>query len=211
MDKKWADPSALGNMTIGLLILAQAFLLFGKVDPLTRIAVIPWILTAFPVLLIVVVIQYRIGDSVGAAANGLLGTVLLGQNFVKGMIDLAFVLSGKTPPAGLIMGGLAVDGMAFVIAGIILLFVGYLAGYGSKWTAFSIWAAAIGFILIAAAYFGFNPVLALIGVCGLMIVGLWLVYLGIAIMVNGALQKTLLPMGKPLYFPSGSTSQGISQ
>lgn len=201
MEQKWADPAALGNMTIGLLIFAQTFIMFGVVDPLTRIALIPWVVTAFPVLLIVVVIQFRTGDFVNGTCNGLLGVVLMGQNFVKGIIDLSFVLAGKTAPQGMVMGGYTVDAMAFITGGIILLAIGFLACFQSKWAAFSVFAVGIGFVCIGLANFGFSPVFGLIGVCGIMIIGLWLVYSGIAMTVNGAMQHTILPLGKPLLTP----------
>ncbi|NLI92925.1 MAG: hypothetical protein GX434_12235 [Peptococcaceae bacterium] len=108
--------------------------------------VIPWILAAFPVLLIVVTVQLRRGDLMGATVNGLLGCVLMGQNFVKGIIDLKFLLSGITPPQAMMMGGMLVDAVAFLIAGIVLLFMGFLAGFMSKLAAFCVWAAAIGFL-----------------------------------------------------------------
>jgi hypothetical protein len=201
MEQKWADPGALGNLTIGLLIFAQAFLMFGVVDPLTRIALIPWVLTAFPVLLIVVVIQFRNGDFVMGTCNGLLGVVLMGQNFVKGIIDLCFVLADKTAPQGMIMGGFTVDAMSFTVGGLILLFVGFLAGFQSKWAALSVWAAGLGFIFIGLANFGLSQIFGLLGVIGLMIIALWLVYSGLAMLVNIAMQKEVLPMGKPMITP----------
>jgi len=196
--QNWADPSALANLTIGLLIFCQAFLMYGKVDPLTIIPVIPWVITGFVILIIVVVVQLRIGDFVGAAANGLLGAVLMGQNFVKGIISLEFVLHGKEVPAAMTAGGYTVDAMAFITAGIILIFIGRLAGYATRWGAIAVWAAAIGFLSLAAAYFGLGSNFAFIGVTGLMVIAAWLVYSGIAMLVNGALQKQILPMGKPI-------------
>ena len=77
---------SLGNLTIGLLIMALVPLMFGLVDPSTVILTLPWTIPAFPVLLIVVILQFREGDVVGATANGVLGAVLMGQNFVRGLL-----------------------------------------------------------------------------------------------------------------------------
>ncbi len=198
-EQKWGNPNALGDLTIGLLILAQAFLLFGKVDPLTKIAVVPWLSTGFAILLIVVVVQLRNGDFVGATASGLLGAVLLGHNFVRGIIDLVFLVSGKTPSQEIITGGYTVDGMAFLCSGIILLSMGYLLGHETKWGAFSVWAAALGFLSLAATNLGLGTIFGRIGVWGLMIMAVWLIYSGIASLVNGAMQEVVLPLGKPLF------------
>jgi hypothetical protein len=206
--QSWADPSALGNMTIGLLIFCQAFMMFGKVDSLTIISVIPWVLTGFAVLLIVVVIQFRRGDIVNATANGLLGAVLMGQVFVKGIISLVLLSSGQQAPAAMVAGGYTVDAMAFITSGIILIFVGLLVGHATRWGALAVWAAAIGFLCLATSYFGFGSIFGLIGATGLMIVAAWLVYSGVALLVNSAVQKEILPLGKPLFTQKVSMPAG---
>jgi hypothetical protein len=199
VEQNWADTGPLGSLTIGLLIIAQTMILFGQGDPLTIVAMVPWILVAFPVLLIVVIIQFRRGDLMGGTANGLLGAVIFGQNLVKGLFDLVFFISGKVPPPGLVAGGLIVDALAFATGGLVLLVAGVLAGFGSKWAALSVWAAGLGFISYSVAMLGFGPIFGLFGGIGMMIVAAWLIYSGIAGLVNGTFCAPVLPLGKPLF------------
>lgn len=199
-NQTWADPSALGNLIIGILILCQILMMLGKVDILTRITVVPWVLAAFPVLLIVVAIQFMRGDLMGATVNGLLGCVLMGQNFVKGIIDLIFLLKGMTPPQIMVIGGNSVDAVCYLLAGIILLFMGFLAGYMSKAAAISVWSAAVGFLCLSMFFFGYaGPLVAMIGTYGLVVIGVWCIYSGIAMLMNGMVQKQLLPLGRPFF------------
>lgn len=198
MERKWADPTALGDLTIGLLIFAQTFFMLGVIDSACIISLIPWILAAYPVLLIVTVIQFRVGNFLGATSNGLLGAVLMGQNFVKGIIELLFVLNGKNVPEALTAGSHFVDAMAFIVGGVILLFVGYLVCFKSNIGAISTWCIGIGFIFIALNSFGFGEIFGLLGACGVLVVAAWLVYSGIGMTVNTVLNKTVFPMGKPL-------------
>lgn len=200
--QNWADTGPLGSLTIGVLIIAQTMILFGKGDPLARIAMVPWVLVAFPILLIVVIIQLRRGDLVGGTANGLLGAVMFGQILVKGIFDLVFFVSGKIPPPGLIVGGLTIDALAYAAGGLVLLVVGVLAGFGSKWAALSVWAAGLGFISYSVVLLGGAPIFGLFGGVGMIIIAVWLIYSGLAGLVNGTLCAPVLPLGKPLFGPS---------
>lgn len=201
-ESKWADPSAIGNLTNGLLILVQAFLMLGLAVPLTTIFLIPWIFMGTVVLVIVVVIQLKMGDLVGATANSILGIIVLGHFLVRGMIDLMFFLNGSVYSAEMISGSNHIEGIGFICTGIILLFVGYLGGFKSRLMAFFIWLAAAGFILSSISCFASMPYLGIIGSCLLLLVALWLIYSGIAILLNDMMQKQVLPLGKPLFTPN---------
>ncbi|EHL08609.1 hypothetical protein HMPREF0322_00702 [Desulfitobacterium hafniense DP7] len=198
MVKSWADPSALGNICIGLLLLAQWGFFTGITGPATGIVLLPWLLTAIPVIFVIVFIQFHLGDFVGGTVNGLLGIVLMGQGAVKGIIALLFILYGKDmPPTYGADAGLT-DALPLLCAFVVLLAAGFLSGLGqSKIQAICVWVAAVGFLLMALASLGINPVLGLVGGCCMLVIGLWLFYAGIALLLNGAAGKSLLPLGKP--------------
>lgn len=193
-ENKWASSIPLCNMTLGLLILAQAPIMYGIAGPTAIIQIVPWILTAYPVLIIAIIIQFKNGDFVEASANGILSGVLMGQNFVKGIIVLLFVSSGKEIPMEMTIAGAQIDAVAFLVGGIILLFLGWLSHFQSKMGAIGIFAGAIGFLSISIMNFGMGVIFGLIGGICLTILAVYLLYSGLALLLNGATKKTVLPL-----------------
>lgn len=182
------------NMIIALLIFAQIPIMFGLAPANAIIYAMPWILAAFPVLLICIVIMFKNGEFVDATINAVLSGVLMGQNFVRGIIALTMLNADTQPAAELLMASAAIDQWVYLAAGIILLAGGWLAHFQSKMAAISIWSAAIGFLSLAAMYAGVGQIFGLIGAIGLTILGIYLLYSGIAILVNTTLQKAVLPL-----------------
>lgn len=72
----------LCNMTLGLLILAQIPVMFGVLQGAATIWLAPWIICAYPVILVCVIKMFRDGDMVEATINGVLSCILMGQNAV---------------------------------------------------------------------------------------------------------------------------------
>jgi hypothetical protein len=197
----WADPNALCNLVLGILLLVLAHTVFTKkmITPEVVIALAPWALMAFFVFLVVVIVSLRAGDIVGATANGLLGVILLGQFFVKGVFNLQMFLYGKAPTPEMTAAGFHVDGIIFLCCGITVLFVGYLAGHMSWAAAVALWAIGAGLICTAIVSFGYLPFLGIVSSYGLLIIGVWFFYSGLAILVNTASRKQILPLGGPLF------------
>jgi hypothetical protein len=198
----WADPSAIGNLILGIFIILQAPFLLGLVDPITIIDIGIWAFAMVLVFYIAIVMQFHAGDLVGGTVNGVLGGVLIGGTAFKGIAAFFQMLNGVASPAALSAGTLMTDGATYVGVGVLLLCVGVLCGYLSRWFAAAIWIGAIGFLLCAAAMFGFGPMLAVYGGAFIEILGVWFLYMGIAQLMNGALQSQKLPVGGPLFHPS---------
>lgn len=195
----WCSPGALGNLTIGLLIMSLVPTMFGLVDPSTVIMTLPWTVPAFPVLLLVVVLQFREGDVVGATANGVLGAVLMGQNFVRGLLALGVVLTGHELPEAAVAGGHMVDGFVYLVGGIVLLTIGWLAAHAATLPGgIAVSLGGIGFLCVSAASFGLGSLLGLVGSIGLTVIAVWLLYSGLAMLISGATGRPSLPLGRPV-------------
>lgn len=181
-------------MIIALLIFAQIPIMFGLAPANAIIYAMPWILAAFPVLLICIVVMLKNGDFVDATINAVLSGVLMGQNFVRGIISLTMLNAGTQPTADILAASAAIDTWVYLAAGIILLVGGWLAHFNSKLSAAGVWAPAIGFLSLSAMYAGFGQLFGLIGAIGLVTLGVYLLYSGLAILVNTAMQKKVFPL-----------------
>lgn len=193
-NNKFASTIPACNMIIALLIFAQIPIMFGLAPANAIIYAMPWILAAFPVLLICIVVMFKNGDFVDATINAVLSGVLMGQNFVRGIISLTMLNAGTQPTADILAASAAIDTWVYLAAGIILLVGGWLAHFNSKLSAFGVWAAAIGFLSLSAMYAGFGQLFGLIGAIGLVTLGVYLLYSGLAILVNTAMQKKVFPL-----------------
>lgn len=193
-NNKFASTIPACNMIIALLIFAQIPIMFGLAPANAIIYAMPWILAAFPVLLICIVVMLKNGDFVDATINAVLSGVLMGQNFVRGIISLTMLNAGTQPTADILAASAAIDTWVYLAAGIILLVGGWLAHFNSKLSAAGVWAAAIGFLSLSAMYAGFGQLFGLIGAIGLVTLGVYLLYSGLAILVNTAMQKKVFPL-----------------
>ena len=191
-NKRFASSIPACNMIIALLIFAQIPIMFGKADPNAIIYALPWLLAAFPVILLCIIFMFINGDFVDATLNAILSGVLMGQNFVRGLIALSMFNAGTAVSPELMMSSFAIDKWVYLAGGIILLFAGWLAHFNSKMAATGVWAGAIGFL--AAMNAGFGQLFGLIGSIGLVILGVYLLYSGLALLLNTAMQKEVLPL-----------------
>lgn len=193
-NNKWVSSVPACNMVIAILIFAQVPMMFGMASSDAVIYALPWLLSAYPVILITVVIMFKNGDFVDATMNSILSGVLMGQNFVRGIIALTLLATGKEPSAELLMSSAVIDMWVYLVAGIILLCAGWLAHFQSKMAALGVWSGAIGFLALSAMYAGISPICGLIGGIGLVILGIYLLYSGLAMLTNMTLQKEVLPI-----------------
>ena len=193
-DKKYASTIPACGMIIAILIFAQIPIMFGKADPNAIIYALPWLLSAFPVLLLCIVFMFKNGEFVDATINAVLSGVLMGQNFVRGIIALAMYSNGVEVTPELMMSSYSIDKWVYLAGGIILLFACWLAHFGSKMAALGILAGAVGFLALSAMYAGFGSAFVTVGAIGLVVLGIYLLYSGIAGLLNTALGKKVLPI-----------------
>lgn len=190
---KYASSAEACNLLLGLLIVAQFPIMFGVAGSRAVIQMIPWVLTAYPMILITVVLMYKSGDIVGATCNAVLSVVLMGQNFVKGIMNLIYYVADKEVPVEFARDAALIDGWGYLVGVIMLVFIGWLAYGGCKIAGISIWAAAIGFLGLSLMYFGILPVGGLICGIGMGILAIWLIYSGIGGVVNKATGAQIFP------------------
>lgn len=193
-DKKYASTIPACGMIIAILIFAQIPIMFGKADPNAIIYALPWLLSAFPVLLLCIVFMFKNGEFVDATINAVLSGVLMGQNFVRGIIALTMYSNGVEVTPELMMSSYSIDKWVYLAGGIILLFACWLAHFGSKMAALGILAGAVGFLALSAMYAGFGSAFGTVGAIGLVVLGIYLLYSGIAGLLNTALGKKVLPI-----------------
>lgn len=197
-NKLWANVAPLTNITIGLMILTQWSIMTGKTGDYTNIALLPWLLPAIALVFVLVILEFRQGLLIDATMNGLLGIVLMGQGVIKGLLMLNGLNHGVTFPAEYMAATAAVGSVGFLIPVILLLIAGFLAFMGfSRIMGFCVWCCALGFLGVALTNFTGNVMFAGLGSFGLIIMGLWLTYLGFAQLLNEGAGKIILPVGKP--------------
>ena len=138
----------------------------------------------YPAIIIAVIFMILDGQLLNATVNGVLSIVLMGQNFVKGIVHLAFAAQGALIDPELVAAMALIDGAAYLVGGIILVAVGALNFSQSKLAGICIWCAAAGFIcLFGASYLGV-AVFGLVGGIGLLILAIFLVYAGISELIG---------------------------
>jgi Predicted membrane protein len=201
-NKLWANVAPLTNITIGLMILTQWSMLTGKTGDYTSIALLPWLLPALILVFVLVILEFRQGLLIDATMNGLLGIVLMGQGVIKGLLMLNGINHGVTLPADYMIASAAVGAVGFLIPVFLLFIAGFLAFMGfSRTMGFCVWLCALGFLGVAITNFTGNVIFAGFGGFGLIVMGIWLTYLGLAQILNEGAGKTILPIGKPALAP----------
>lgn len=193
-NKTTASAIPANNMIIAILIFAQIPIMFGQLPTTAFLCALPWLLAAYPVILICVVMMFKNGEFVDATMNAILSGVLMGQNFVRGIMLLTMLNAGSQLPADLQSASFLIDKWVYLAGGIILIFAGWLAHFKSKMAATGVWCGAIGFLALACLNAGFGDVFGLIGGIGLVILGIYLLYSGIAMLVNMTIGKDLFPL-----------------
>jgi hypothetical protein len=195
----WGSPESLGFIALGIGIFSAMPYLCGWVHPMSAIATVPWGITALIVYIIVTIILFRNRNFFGATAFGVLGIILSGAIALKAGQGLMMLLNGVTAPPPLLAGGPIVEGMIWVAIAIVLVPIGFLAGYMTRCFAYAIWLADVGVGMLAAVNFGMvGHTAAIVGGYFIFLLGIWFLYIGIAALVNGTLRRPVIPVGKPL-------------
>ena len=91
-------PTPLGNIITGLVLFTLWPVLFGLVDSTAMVAVFPWALAAAPLLLLTSIQAFRVGNVIGAVANGVLSGVTLVQNGIWGIVVICYTSAGRNVP-----------------------------------------------------------------------------------------------------------------
>ena len=196
----WAKPEALGFIALGVGIFSAAPFLCGWVHPVSAIATAPWGIAALIAFIIVTIILFRNRNLMAATAFGFLGILLSGAIALKAVQGLMVVLYKVPAPLPWEAGGLITDAMVWLAIGIVLIPIGYLAGYQSKAFAIFIWLATVGVFMLAAVGFGAaSHAVGIVGGYFIFLLGIWFLYMGIAELVNGTLRRTVVSLGKPLF------------
>lgn len=178
----YASTIPLCNLVLGLLIVAQIPIMFGMVSGEATIGIVPWVLCAYPVIIVCVVRMFKNGELVDATVNGVLSAVLMGQNAILGLIYLAFSANGQPMPETVSAGIAQVSGMAFLAGAVILIPVSWLAFHNSKVAGVCILCAGIGFLSLSAMHYGAGQLFGLVGAIGLTILAVYLLLSGIAML-----------------------------
>jgi hypothetical protein len=173
--EKISNPIILINVVTAVLIFCISPMLLGLVDNTVFIAAIPWIATAFPILLIGVVFLFKQGDSVNAASKGLVSGLVMCQTAFQGIIFLQYSAAGKQIPEALLKNFGAVSGAGFLAAAAFLCALTFFyLKTNKKLHAFWEMFPTIGFAFVGLANWGIAPVLGLIGGVLLVIFAFWL-------------------------------------
>ena len=196
----WGNPEALGFIALGVGIFSAAPFLCGWVHPMSAIATVPWGIAAFVAFIIVTIILFRNRNLMAGTAFGVLGVLLCGAIALKAVQGLLMLLNNVTAPPPLVAGGLITDAMVWVAIAIVLIPIGYLAGYQSKPFAGFVWLADVGVWMLAVVNFGVaGHAAGIVGGYFIFLLGIWFLYMGIGEMVNGTLRRTVVSLGKPLF------------
>ena len=141
-------------------------------------------------------------------AFGILGVLLSGGLAFKAIQLTTLVSSGVQLSQVMTSAGGVIDAMIWVVIGAILIPIGYLAGYMSKLFAIFIWLADVGVWMLAAVGFGIAaPVAGIVGGIFVFILGVWFLYMGIAQLVNGTLNRAVIGVGKPMFKSPTASSE----
>lgn len=192
-NKKASSISAC-QLIIALLVFAQIPIMFGKVESHAIVYMLPWVMAAFPLILICIVFMYKNGEFLAATMNAFLSGVMMGQNFVRGIIELQFITSGTKMSESLLQASQTIDMWAFLAGGIILLVGSIVEFVGCKMAGIGLFAGSIGFFCMSAMYAGLGGSFGTAAGVLILILAVYLLYGGLAQLVNNSLNKEILPV-----------------
>ena len=192
-EQKSIDPTPLGNITTGIVLLTLWPILFGVADSTAMIAVLPWSAMAFPLVLLTSVIAFRHGHVLGAVANGVMSELTLCQNAVWAIVLIAYQCSGKDVPVAVMAAKGYVDGAAYLGAAFMLLCIAMIFCRLKNTTmALSMFTIFLGFCCMGVSDLGLLQLRLPAAVC-ITSFALWMIYSGCAMLAHDTLGRKILP------------------
>ncbi len=196
----WGNPAALGFIALAVSLFSLAPILCGWVSPTSFPLTAAWGVVALVALVIVTIIFFRNKEVMLGTAFGTLGILLSGGLALKAIQLTIFMTNSVGLSPEMISGGMIVDAMVWIVIGVILIPFGYLAGHISKPFAMLVWLADVGVWMLAAVGFGVAGYsTGIVGGYFIFILGAWFLFMGIAMLVNGTLNRAVINIGKPLF------------
>lgn len=193
VEQKSIDPTPLGNITTGIVLLTLWPILFGVADTTAMIAVLPWSAMAFPLVLLTSVIAFRHGHVLGAVANGVMSELTLCQNAVWAIVLIAYQCSGKDVPVAVMAAKGYVDGAAYLGAAFMLLCIAMIFCRLKNTTmALPMFTIFLGFCCMGVSDLGLLQLRLPAAVC-ITSFALWMIYSGCAMLAHDTLGRKILP------------------
>ena len=192
-EQKSIDPTPLGNITTGIVLLTLWPILFGIADTEAMIAVLPWSAMAFPLVLLTSVIAFRHGHVLGAVANGVMSGLTLCQNAVWAIVLIAYQCFGKNVPVAVMAVKGYVDGAAYLGAAFMLLCIAIIFyKLKNKTMALSMFIIFLGFCCMGVSDLGLLQLRLPAALC-ITCFALWMIYSGCAMLAHDTLGRKILP------------------
>lgn len=192
-EQKSIDPTPLGNITTGIVLLTLWPILFGAADTTAMIAVLPWSAMAFPLVLLTSVIAFRHGHVLGAVANGIMSGLTLCQNAVWAIVLIVYQCSGKDVPVAVMAVKGYVDGAAYLGAAFMLLCIAIIFCRLKNTTmALSMFIIFLGFCCMGVSDLGLFHLRLPAALC-ITCFALWMIYSGCAMLAHDTLGRKMLP------------------
>lgn len=187
------DPTPLGNIITGLVLFTLWPVLFGLVDSTAMVAVFPWALAAAPLLLLTSIQAFRVGNVIGAVANGVLSGVTLVQNGIWGIVVICYTSAGRNVPDAITAVKGAVDGAAFLAAAFMLLCISATFFIVKNYSmAFFMGDICLGFVCMGVSDLELLNLRLPAAVC-IMVFATWMLYSGSAMLMSATLNRKILP------------------
>lgn len=191
--EKWIDPTP-ASLFLVFCITLVLWAAFTGIISMNAMPVIGFYFLTFGVLwLIAAVINFRNGDLLGGAINGVFGIILGLSSGTSLILGTYFASQGVTLDT-------RADGLFLFFVGIIFIIFAF-CGAKRLWLLFMLLLAlGIGFILLGLGMAGIAGLWAFpIGGWLMFVGGVFSLYTGSAMVVNFSFGRPVLPLGGPLY------------
>lgn len=198
--EKWANPDAVGFLLCGFYLFLSAPSLMGLVGQEAGLAALPIGLMILLGLCFVVAACYRNGDVFGVTMNTMLGIVLIGSVNLAGIQSLMMQALHWEKTASWLEISKIVDGMSFLIFGLVLFVGAVVIARRLRFLALSFTAAGLGMLLMALSLLGVLPMRVFPWGGGLVSqLSLALLYAGAALLLQECLGRSILPLGSAMF------------
>jgi len=193
-EQKWMDPTP-ASLILVFCITLVLWAAFTGIISMTAMPVIGFYFLTFGVLwLIAAVINFRNGDLLGGAINGVFGIILGLSSGTSLILGTYFAAQGVTLDT-------RADGFFLFFVGIVFLIFAFCAGK-RLWLIFLLLLAlGIGFIFLGLTMAGLMApqVGFMIGGWLMFVGGIVSLYTGGSMIVNFSFGRPVFPLGGPLY------------